>query len=216
MAVNTFDDVKVHRAENIRKALEMSIFVKPYDEADTAIASIYTAVGGLVIPTGYTDVGMTTKDNGATWSRDVTSEDVNSIGYAEPTRRDITGDVKGLQFVAQESKRQTFELYHGVDLSATVPDTDGGIFFDAPSRPAARYYRVLALAKDGSGADALYFARWLPRASVTDLAEQTWSEGTEVQYSTTLTGYLDSAVGTSMRELWGGPGFDAAVMGFGA
>ncbi|UDL14859.1 major tail protein [Arthrobacter phage Sarge] len=210
----TFTEAKGHTPSNIRKILEMAIFVKPVEDDDTAITQVYVTATGLTIPTGYLPVGMVTKDDGATWTRDQESSDVTSYGYAEPVRRDIVSDVTGLSFTMQESKKTTMELFHGLDLSTVTTDSAGNFFFDKASRPAQRKYRVLALGKDGDGPDAVYVARWLPNAQITENGEQAWSEGDEVKYPATFTAYTDSTFGTSFREIWGGPGLDHAAMGF--
>jgi hypothetical protein len=212
--ITTFNQAKGHNPSNIRKILEMAIFIKPVEDADTAITQVYTTAGGLVIPAGYLPVGVVTKDDGANWTRDQESSDVTSYGYAEPTRRDITSDVTGLAFTMQESKRQSMELFHGLDLSAVTTDADGNFFFDKASRPAQRRYRTIALGKDGDGPDAVYVLRWLPNSQVTENGEQAWSEGDEVKYPATLTAYTDPTFGTSFREIWGGPGLDHTAMGF--
>ncbi|QIG57682.1 major tail protein [Arthrobacter phage Shoya] len=210
----TFTEAKGHTPSNIRKILEMAIFVKPAEDDDTAITQVYVTATGLTIPTGYLPVGMVTKDDGATWTRDQESSDVTSYGYAEPVRRDIVSDVTGLSFTMQESKKTTMELFHGLDLSTVTTDSAGNFFFDKASRPAQRKYRVLALGKDGDGPDAVYVARWLTNAQITENGEQAWSEGDEVKYPATFTAYTDSTFGTSFREIWGGPGLDHAAMGF--
>lgn len=209
----TFAQVKGHKPENIRKILEMSIFIKPVEDTDTEITKVWEA-GALTIPDGYVSVGLTTKDDGAKWPRDQEKSEVTSHGYAEPTREDFIKDVVGLSFTMQESKRQVLEMYHGQDLAGVTTDTDGNFFFDKPARPASLKYRVLALGKDGDGPDAIYVARWLPLAALTEQAEQAWSEGEEVRYPVSLTGKIDSQFGTSFREIWGGPGLDHVAMGF--
>lgn len=210
----TFNEVKGHKGSNIRKVLEMAIFVKPHEEDDTEITQVWTDAGGLVVPAGYLPVGHVTKDDGAAWSREQDMAEVESMGYSEPTRRDILKDVSGLAFTMQESKKLTMELFHGLDLSAVTTDADGNFFFDKASRPVSRKYRVLALGKDGDGPDAIYVARWLPRAQVTENGEQAWTEGDEVKYPATFSSYTDEAFGTSFREIWGGPGLDHEGMGF--
>lgn len=214
MAVKTFNEQKGQLQSNIRKVLEMAIFVKPKEDADTEITKIWTAADGLIVPAGYLPVGLTTKDDGATWSRDQETSEVTSHGVAESTRRDIVGDATGLAFTMQESKRTTMELFHGLDLSAITTDADGNFFFDKASRPVSKHYRVLAIGKDGDGPDAIYLARWLPDATITENGEQAWSEGDEVKYPATFSAYTDDVVGTSQREIWGGPGLDHAAMGF--
>lgn len=210
----TFTEAKGHKSGNIRKILEMAIFVKPKEDADTEITQVYTAAGGLVIPAGYVSVGLTTKDDGASWTRDQEWSETTSHGYGEPTRRDSVSDASGLAFTMQESKRQTMEMHHGLDLSAVTTDADGNFFFDKASRPASRHYRVIALGKDGDGPDAVYVLRWLPDAEITENGEQAWSEGDEVRYPATLSGRTDDLFGTSLREIWGGPGLDHAAMDF--
>lgn len=214
MAVKTFNEQKGQLQSNIRKVLEMAIFVKPKEDADTPITKVWTAADGLIIPAGYMPVGLTTKDDGATWSRDQETSEVTSHGYSEPSRRDIVGDATGLAFTMQESKRTTMELFHGLDLSAITTDADGNFFFDKASRPRSKHYRVLAIGKDGDGPDAVYLVRWLPDATITENGEQAWSEGDEVRYPATFSAYTDPAVGTSQREIWGGPGLDHEAMGF--
>lgn len=214
MPVKSFKEAKGHNKSNIRKVLEMAIFVKPKEDADTPITKVWTATNGLEVPTGYLPVGLVTKDDGAAWSREQDAVDVESLGYGEPTRRDVTKDVSGLAFTMQESKKTTMELYHGLDLSAVATDTDGNFYFDKATLPAQRHYRVLAIGKDGDGPDAVYVVRWLPDAQITENGEQAWTDGEELKYPATFTAYTDEKIGTSLREIWGGPGLDHAAMGF--
>jgi hypothetical protein len=212
--VPTFNDLQTRFQELIRKGLEGSVFVKRYVDGDDEITTLKDATGLLALPTGYTDVGYLTKDQGVQWTRDVGTSDVESHGAAEPTRRDITSDVTGLQFTMQESKRQVFELYDGQDLGGVTQDANGNVSWDKPDRPASIYYRALVLFKDGDGADAVYFAKWLPRAQVTDRGEQSWNENDELQYPVTLTAFNDGTVGSSARTLWAGPAATLTKMGF--
>lgn len=209
----TFAEVKGHNRDLIRKVLEMSIFVKPVEDSDTEITQVWDGTG-LVVPTGYVSVGLVTKGDGASWTRDQSTSDTESMGYAEPTRRDIVTDVNGLSFTMQESKRQVLELHHGIDLAGVTTDANGNFYYDKPARPSVRRYRVLALGKEGDGPEAIYLARWLPNAQVTENGEQAWVEESEIQYPATLTGFTDDEFGTSFREIWGGPGLDHAAMGF--
>jgi hypothetical protein len=210
----TFDDLQTRYQDLIRKGLQGSVFVKRYVEGDAEITALTDATGLLAIPTGYTDVGFLTKDQGVEWTRDVSTSDVESHGSAEPTRRDVTGDVSGLQFTMQESGRQAFELYEGQDLGGVTYDANGNVSWDKPDRPASIYYRVFVLFKDGDGVDAKYFAKWLPRAQVTDRGSQSWNENDELQYAVTLTAFNDPEVGTSQRTLWSAPATTLGRMGF--
>ena len=130
MSVKTFDSVRTPNVKNIRKALAGAVFIKRWAEGDAPITKVYTTAGGLIIPAGYTDVGVLSKSSAAKFARETNTSDVESFGYAQPTRRDITSDVTTVQFTMQESKRQVFELHGGVDLSAVKADTDGNIVID--------------------------------------------------------------------------------------
>jgi hypothetical protein len=217
--VPTFSELQNRAQTLIRKGLEGSVFVKRYDADDDEIDALGGGSGLLALPDGYEDLGWITKDQGLNWTRDIETSDVTSLGSAEPTRRDITADVSGLQVTAQETKVVTIGLYEGLDLSAATHDTAGNVVIDKPDRPASIYYRVLGLMKDGDGVDAIYIAKWLPRAQVTDRGEQAWNEENEVQYSFTFSAFNDQTVGTSQRLLVWSPtvglitdmGFNAAT-----
>lgn len=216
MSVVSFSDASKFNSKNIRKALEAILLLKPWAAADTPVSKIWGASTGLVIPDGYEHVGWCTKKEAYAFARDTDTADVESHGAAEPTRSDLTKDTLTLKFVMQESKRQTIGVYEGQDLSAIVPDADGNIVYDKPSRPQTIDYRGLLIAKDGDGASAIYFAKWLPLCRVTEVEDQTWGEEDEVQYGSTLTAFIDPTVKTAARTIWAGPGLDAAGMGFAA
>ena len=209
----TLDDLQSLADANIRKALSGSVFIAPYSVSDE-ITTLKDGSGLLALPTGYVDVGRITKDQGVSWSREVETADVTSFGAASPTRRDIVSVTSGMSFTMQESKRLAFELHEGIDLSAVTYDANGNVTWDQPDRPASTYYRVLGLFKDGEGTDALYFAKWLPRAMVTDQGEQSWNEESEIQYPTTLTAFVDETIGTAVRTLWAGSTARLTAMGF--
>ena len=214
MSVETFESVRTPNVKLIRKALQGAVFVKRYADADVAPTKLWTTAGGLLVPAGYEDVGILSKSSAAKLARNVTTSDVESWGYAPPTRRDVTSDVTTIQFTMQESKRVALELHGGLDLSAVSADLDGNVVVDKPSRPQTLDWRVFVLSKDGDGADAIYWADWFPLAQVTGMEDQEYSESAEKSYTVTLTGYEDPDVLTSHRQLWGGPGLDATAMGF--
>ena len=210
----TFEEIYDFNDALIRKGLQGLVAVAPYVAGDSEITALKDATGLLALPTGYTQVGRITKGDGVTWTRDVATSDTESLGASSPTRRDITSDVTGLQFTAQESKAVTMGMYEGLDLSAVTYDAQGNYSYDKPDRPASLYYRIFVLFKDGEGADAHYFAKWLPRAQVTDRGEETWQEETEVQRQLTLTAFVDAEFGTSVRTLGASSTTNLDAMGF--
>lgn len=210
----SFAELQNHFDDLIRKGLEGSVFAKRFAEADPEIETLKDATGLLALPPGYNDVGNLTKDQGVAWTREIDTSETQSLGKSEPTRRDIVSDVSGLQFTMQESRKEVFELYDGIDLTGIVQDANGNVSWDKADRPASIYYRMFALFKDGDGVDAIYFAKWLPRAQIVERGEQAWNENNEIQYPVTITAYVDRAVGTSMRTLWAGPADKMTAMGF--
>jgi hypothetical protein len=191
----------------IRVAQDAALFAAPLS-ADPIIA-LTTGAGGDLnpLPTGWGSLGHHTESDGIDWTRKVTTFDVKSHGSSQPTRRDITEDVTDLKVLAQESKRMTSEIFHSVDLSAVAPDaTTHEIGFERAVVASTTYYRLLAIASDGRDDNLIYFARFCPRASVTNFGPQPWKKGEELRYEFTFTGYVDDTLGFAMREMWGGPG----------
>lgn len=216
MSVASFDSIRDTNTRLIRKALAGVVFVKRYEPADDPITQVYTTAAGLAIPPGYVDVGAISKSAAVRFARETGNSDVESWGFGEPTRRDIVRDITTMQFTMQESKKQVFELYNSVDLTSVTADGEGNIIIDKPTRPQRLDWRAFTLSKDGDGADAIYFLKWLPNAQVTSIEDQSWSEDSEISYTVTMTGYEDPALKTAVREVWGGPGIDAEAMGFSA
>jgi hypothetical protein len=209
--------VAARQSKLIRKAQDAVVFAAPFSA--TAVVSLTTGAGAdlTALPSGYVSLGHHTEDDGINWTREVDTADVRSHGSSEPTRRDITSDVTGIVVLAQESKLQTMEMYHNVDLSTVTPAaTTNEIAFSRTSQPATRYYRLFALASDGGGEDTIYFGRFCPRASISEYADQPWTKGDEVRWPLTFTAFVDDDLGYSMREFWGGPGIAALLedMGF--
>lgn len=211
----TYDEIMDGQdRRKILKAMAGAVFVKPYDEADEQITSIHATTTGLVIPTGYENVGMLRKSEAVAWAREIDTSDVESWGYGEPTRRDRVKDETTMKFIMQESKRSVLELYNDVDYSGVTPDVDGNLVLDKPATARGREWRAFVLSKDGDGDDAIYLFRALPNCQVTDMDEQKWGDDEEIAYGVTLTGYRDPDWGTALREIWAGPGLDAVGRGF--
>jgi hypothetical protein len=214
----TFDSLKGHNDALIRKMLEMAIYVAPWPSAVTLSTITDTAGTQLTLPDTYVSVGMCSKDDGATWTPNIDINEVGAYGYGTAVRRDATSRTLDLGFTMLESKKKAFELYYGVDLSATtVPAAKNELFFDMPAAATTQYWRVLAIGKDGSGANAIWHAEYLPKAILTDIDAVSWADDSPLQYSVTLSADVDSTYGTSQRSFWCGPGFTASVvtaMGF--
>lgn len=217
-----YEALKNKQTELIRKALDGSVFVADVTADAIAALTTYTAGPPAVIdltplPTGYDDLGWLTND-GAQFSRDVSTSEVTSWGSVSPTRTDITSDTTTMTVTAQETKLLTIGMATGVDLSGVTPAANTGeVSIAKPARPKSKHYRVLSLAVDLADAGEVYLGRFLPRAKVTGYSEQSHGGGDDpITWGVTFTGEEDSDLGYSERWIFGGPGWNAllADMGF--
>ena len=218
----SYEALKNKQTELIRKSLDGSVFLA--DITADPIASLTSYVAGpppvislAPLPTDWDDLGWLTGD-GAQFSRDVSSSEVQSWGSVTPTRTDVTADTSTLTVVAQETKLLTIGLATGADLSGIAPAAQTGeVSIAKPSRPKSKHYRVLSLAVDQGDAGEIYVARFLPRAKVSGYAEQSFGGGDDpITWGVTLTGEEDSTLGYSERWIFGGAGWNALLtdMGF--
>jgi hypothetical protein len=201
----------------IRKALNGSAWLGPDDTVAPATLTTGPTADPTPLPDGFVDAGHITKDDGLAFSRDIDTSDTMSWGVFEPTRRDINQDIDTVKWTMQETKRLSLELYWGVDLSAVTPTAvTGEVAFNKISSPATTYRRFMAITQDGAGADAVYLGRFHPRLAITAFEDQSWTDGTEIQYGVTGTAYVDPVLGYSTRLFFGGPGWRAMLdaMGF--
>lgn len=209
-----FDAVKDHDGSNIRKVLQMAVFLAPWDSTE-AISSLVDATNQVVIPPGYLSVGILNKESALTATPAMTVSEVSGYGYGQTLRRDITARNLAVAFTMIESRRRVFEAYYGIDLSAVKATPAGGkneLIIDEPDRPDTLYWRMLCLGVDGDGARAIYIADLYPKVTLSEAQAIASSETDPRQYAVTMGADIDTAVGTAHRMLWAGPGLtDARV-----
>jgi len=220
--VPLYAELENRKTELIRKALEGSVFVAPVDADPIASLTAYTAGPPITrdlaaLPEEWDDLGYLTED-GAAFARDVSQDETTSYGSATPTRTDVTSDVTALTVVCQETKLLTIGMATGADLAAAAPAAQTGeVRINKPTRPKGKHYRAMSLAVDLADGGEVYIARFLPRAKVSNYAEQSHNGGV-VTWGVTLTGEVDGDLGYSESWIFGGPGWFAMLedMGFDA
>lgn len=203
-----------HRqATLIRKALQGSVFIAPYSAA--AITTITTGSSQDVtpLPTGYIDAGMVDKRNAVTWASKVTNQEVMAWGDVYPARRDITKIDASVKFTMLETNKTSLQLYIGQDLTATPIDpVTKELKILQAARPQPIPYRLLGIFQDGAGANAIYVARFYPRAFVIDIADQKWDDDQDaLSYDVTMVAQNDAVLGTPVVHFFGGPGWAATL-----
>lgn len=165
----------------------------------------------------FKSLGMVDKAGAPTFRPEVESSDVEAWGALEPPRTDIISRKMTVSATLLETKRETLELHSGVDLSAITPDaTTGEIQWNDPTAPETRYGRLIFGMVDGSGDEQKWILRILPRATVTEIGEQSWSQDSALMYNLTWSAKIDEDLGYSLKNVICGPGVSAllADMGF--
>lgn len=213
----SLDTLQTRQQELIRKALSGSVFIAPDGTALPTSLTTGATPALTTLPEDWVDLGYLSKDDGATWARETELSEVTSWGALEATRSDINADVVSLSVTAQETSKLTLELYENIDLSAVTPTASTGeISFAKPTRPATRYYRLFAICQDGEGDDAIYIGKLAPRAQVTEVGDQVWTDGDDpIAYPMTFSAKTDSTAGYSIKYFFGGPGWKSLLVSMG-
>ena len=210
-----FASISDLKQELVRKALTGSLFAAPFATGvaittDNLFGADHTLAA---LPAGYADGGFTT-DEGIRFARNQESEQITGWQVLEPVREDATSDTETLQVDFLETSKTTIEFYTGADLSAATY-TNGALSIQKPELPTDRYFRLLALAVDNIDGDEFYAARFYPRCKVTGWADQAFQKGGGLQWGMTFTAYVDSVLGYSKDDMFGGPGFAAVAEAMG-
>lgn len=220
MADQTIDTLAHDNAGAIRKYTRAIVLVAPSTaEPITHITKKGDGDGAisLDIPEAYKPVGLIKKDGGIEFSAERDISDVESLGYAAPTRRDVLKEDSTLKFTPHETNKLVAQLYNGLDLSGIAPDaTTGEVSYAKPTTPPAIYYRVLIIGADGVADGAFYKAWFVPRGMITETDSTSMSAEDEAQYPLTLAATPDAQLGYSVNIFEGGAGFkrDAEKLGW--
>ncbi|MFE3572396.1 hypothetical protein ACFXON_23525, partial [Bacillus subtilis] len=216
MTAVTFEQIAEWRPELIRRPNKGFALIG--DENATIPASFTSGVSAdFQALTDFTSLGMIGKDNPPSFKPDVKSSDVEAWGALEPPRTDILTRNLSVSMTLIETRKRTLELYSGIDLSNNTADaTTNELQWNDPTSPETRYNRVILGMIDGSGTKAIYYLRILPRATVTEVGEQSWSQEKALEYNITLHAKIDSTLGYSVKNVLCGPGVGPllAKMGF--
>lgn len=210
-----FDAVKDHDDRNIKKVLQMAVFLAPW-ETSTTISSLVDNTNAVVIPDGYISVGILAKEAALTATPNMTVSEVPGYGYGQTLRRDITARNLAVAFTMIESRRRAFESYYGIDLSSVQATSAASgkneLIIDEPDRPDTLYWRMLCLGADGDGVNTIYIADFYPKVTLSEAAALSSSETDARQYAVTMGADLDTSVGTAHRMFWAGPGLSTAKL----
>jgi len=209
VAVTTYEaELALNQPTQMFKALGGIIYTSVMS---TAIPAAFTETASASLTqldtTLWTRLGLITKGEGITFSRDISTDDEESWGYAEPTRTDISADVTSAAFTLQETKKATLEMYDFVDLSAVTGDaTTGEVSYNKATLSAPTYRRMIYMAVDGAGTDRRYKFKIMPRAQVIAVQDEVWSQSAVTKFPLTVRATVDPVLGYAVRNVLAGPG----------
>lgn len=206
-------EIARHQRELILKPNEAHIFGMPM-EVDPIEAITDGADGTLAeLPEGAFDFGLLKKDDAINLSREMEKADINAIGYSNPVKSDFISDISGMQFTGLETNRHNIENNLGIDLSEMEADSvTGEVAFDQPAVASIRSMRYLLISKANAGVDTIYIGRLFYRGEVTEMGEQSISDGEgSLEWPTTVNAMVDTEHGVSVRHFFGGPGWQRVL-----
>lgn len=206
-------EIARHQRQLILKPNEAHIFGFPMSVAP--VQKITEGVDGKLaeLPVGAFDFGLLNKEDAITLSREVEKSDINAIGYSNPVKSDFTSDISGINFTGLETNRHNIENNLGMDLSAMVADPiTGEIAFDQAAIAQIRQLRYLLISKANSGVDTIYIGRQFYCGEVTEMGEQTITDGEgALTWPTVVNGMVDTEYGVSIRHHFAGPGWQRVL-----
>lgn len=206
----TFAELKksADSSNQVRKALEGVAFLAP--TSAPAITALTDPDGSIKeLPEGYVPVGLVSKD-GYSFGGSTDTAEVEALGYATPVREDITGRTREISFTAYEVFRKPLlELAYSMDLSSVEQALSGEVMFDQPALPESKEYRLVVIAKDGSGENEVYRAKHFPRVKLVEMPEEAWNSEDAMAFEVQLKALVDDELGTSERDFIAGPGAKA-------
>lgn len=217
-AIDALQDLK---NSLIRKTLNGSVFIADHSVASIDDATLFDVATGDLAAAGlpaasWSDLGYLT-DAGAQFAQQLTESNVTSWQSATPSRSDVTAKITTLQVACQETKLATISNYVGID-PATIKTTaaNGVVRIDEAAAPKSRFVRALSIAVDEQPGGEFVICRYLPNAKVTSLDNQAFDKSDNpTLWGTTLTGYVDDALGFAHSWIFGGAGWKAALVDMG-
>lgn len=169
--------------------------------------------GKLLAQSGYVGLGRIAADGAPNFTREDNQEDVETWGELEPSRSDVTSSKLTVSFTLQDTRKEVLGLAARRDLDfmgGVQAGSNGEVVFTDNPQPDITYYRVLIVSQDGTGSNALFVARFLPRATIT-IGDENWDKSNAIVYPATLTAFKDQSAGYSSKRFYGGPGMNQVV-----
>ena len=195
---------KHNKAKNVRKALNVLAFVAPIT---TAVPDALTGASGAMkeLSADWTPLGIFTTDGGEI-TPDVSVDDVDGLGYAEPVRSDLTKATKTIKLnIFELFRKEMLSLTHGIDLSQVKANaTTGEVVFDDPLLPSIPEKRLLLVAADGPADDEWLMGWCFTRAKLVSMPTIGLKATDPITGDLEFKAFADETEGTACRNYYGG------------
>lgn len=195
---------KHNKAKNVRKALNVLAFVAPIT---TAVPDALTGASGAMkqLSADWTPLGIFTTDGGEI-TPDVSVDDVDGLGYAEPVRSDLTKATKTIKLnIFELFRKEMLSLTHGIDLSQVKANaTTGEVVFDDPLLPSIPEKRLLLVAADGPADDEWLMGWCFTRAKLISMPTISLKATDPITGDLEFKAFADETEGTACRNYYGG------------
>jgi len=186
--------------------LNLTVLLAPYSAtAATTLESPTT--GELIVPAAYQSVGHFSKEAGLNIMTDMTSQDIEAYGEADPIRTIISRRKTSFDFSMYQNQRNVLELVYATDFSAVAPTSFGGVVLQAPGKPENRLYRAAIVGQDDRDGKRIWIYYLMPKVKLDSVDNQTLNDDGVLEYKPTLVAFKDDSLGYSVAQGFAGPGW---------
>lgn len=208
---------------HIRKGRKVAVCIA---DMETEVPETITEAASITAPvtlkelTGFKGLGLLSKSEGVTQSREREKATTMAIGFDDSVRSDFTSDTHRVQAVGLEMNMLTIEHYLGVDLTDfPLQAKTGELSFPQPTDGLVRQNRILTLAQDRNQYGVFWWGRLLLAGETQETDDQSLgSDEDPLGWPITFESSADTVAGYSVHHYFGGAGWRAALesMGFAA
>lgn len=210
-----FDSLKDAQADLAFAPLNLTVLLAPYSA--TPAETLEGSDGNLDVPAEYVSVGHFQKQAGLTLNTDMTSQDIEAYGEADPIRTIISRRKTSFDFSMYQNQKNVLEVFWTEDFSDVTPSANGGVVLQAPTTPKNRYYRAAIVGRDDRDGAEIFIYWLMPKVKVENIDSQTLNDDGVIEYKPTLTAFKDDVLGYSVAQGFCGPGWNEvlSLTGFG-
>ena len=189
MAVKDFYELKDKNDSLVLAAINVAVLLAPYG---TEIPTTLTDETGKLkeLPKGWFSVGEIEKKAGVDLAPEFKVD--GPEGYGSPGRRRdfVTDQAFNIDFVAQEARLSTLDMYYDLDVENAVR-SNGSFFAKARQNTRLREYSAILLGYDGAPGEEVYPYWVYPKVTKEKAGKQSLGETDALTFPMTLSAKLD-------------------------